>query len=152
MAHSWLERRLRSNCTENHLPILFHGLTGNIQSELIGEHVIVAHAQKQFLYCTEKFITYGPRKTLKMSNILYQHRRGLNSLNFQIISLWIKNIAIFKASFLLYLHIFFFQMFSKKLFVKSFSVLHNDKLRRIVRHPQAAKISISYRIPIESGI
>ena len=75
--------------------------------------------------------------------------RGLKSSNSQIISLWIKNIAIFKASLLLYLSVFF-QSFFKNIFVMSLFSLHNDKIG--ITRPLAVTISISYRNPIESGI
>ena len=77
--------------------------------------------------------------------------RGLNSSNSQIISLRIKNIAIFKASLLLYLSVFF-QSFVKNIFVMSMFSFHNDKIGRIVTRQLAITISISYGNPIESGI
>ena len=58
------------------------------------------------------------RKTIKMSCTQASHR-SLNSSNSQFISLWIKNIAIFKASLLLYLSIFFF-----KVSLKTFLLCH----------------------------
>ena len=77
--------------------------------------------------------------------------RGLNSSTSQIISLSIKNIAIFKASLLLYLSVFF-KNFFKNNFVMSLFLLHIDKTGRIVTPQIAITISISYGNPIESGI
>ena len=64
----------RKKMHRKHLPILFHvRVSGNIQSELIWVAVIAGHAQRYILYCLEKFIVHGPqKKTLQMSNILYQ--------------------------------------------------------------------------------
>ena len=78
--------------------------------------------------------------------------RGLNSSNSQIISLWIKNIAIFKASLLLYLSFFQSFFFFKNIFVMSLFSLHNDKIGRLITRPLAVTISISYGNPVESGI
>ena len=83
--------------------------------------------------------------------VLRLHMRGLNSSNSQIISIWIKNIAIFKASLLLYLSVFF-QGFFKNIFVMSLFSFHNDTIGRIATRPLAVTISISYGNPIESGI